>query len=67
MVAMTGSYFRGDSEAVLSRRDEARFETGDLHLPRAAERLPLAQIARYRLFFYTGRYVEAVERCSTRR
>ena len=27
MVAMTGSYFRGDSEAVLSSRDEARFKT----------------------------------------
>ena len=27
LVAMTGSYFRGDSEAVLSPADEARFET----------------------------------------
>ena len=27
MVAMTGSYFRGDSEAVLSLEDEARFRT----------------------------------------
>ena len=27
MVAMTGSYFRGDSEAVLAPADEARFET----------------------------------------
>ena len=27
IVAMTGSYFRGDAEAVLSPSDEARFET----------------------------------------
>ena len=27
LVAMTGSYFRGDSEAVLSPADEAKFET----------------------------------------
>jgi len=27
IVAMTGSYFRGDSEAVLAPKDEARFET----------------------------------------
>ena len=27
IVAMTGSYFRGDSEAILSAEDEARFET----------------------------------------
>jgi len=27
IVAMTGSFFRGDAEAVLSPRDEARFET----------------------------------------
>jgi hypothetical protein len=27
MVAMTGSYFRGDAEAVLLPEDEAKFET----------------------------------------
>ena len=27
IVAMTGSYFRGDSEAVLSTVDESKFET----------------------------------------
>ncbi len=27
IVAMTGSYFRGDAEAVLSPQDEARFDT----------------------------------------
>ncbi len=27
IVAMTGSYFRGDAEAVLSPRDQARFAT----------------------------------------
>jgi hypothetical protein len=27
VVAMTGAYFRGDSEAVLAPADEARFET----------------------------------------
>ena len=27
MVAMTGSYFRGDADAVLSPDDEAKFDT----------------------------------------
>lgn len=32
IVAMTGSYFRGDAVAVLDPQDEARFETVNLHL-----------------------------------
>ena len=32
IVAMTGSYFRGDAEAVLMPRDEAKFDSGHLHL-----------------------------------
>ena len=36
IVAMTGSYFRGDAEAVLMPEDEARFEDRDLHLLRAS-------------------------------
>ncbi len=39
IVAMTGSYFRGDAEDVLNPADQAKFETRHLHLLRAAQRL----------------------------
>ena len=62
IVAMTGSYFRGDAVAVLHPEDEAKFETvrytyyeqlaGYEHL----KRLDLAY------HFYTGEYVDAVPR-----
>ena len=46
---MTGSYFRGDAEAVLhpARRGEVRHR--HLHLLRAAQRLRVSQAARHRL------------------
>ncbi|MGI4951933.1 MAG: DEAD/DEAH box helicase [Janthinobacterium lividum] len=62
VVAMTGSYFRGDAEAVLSPEDEARFETvtytyyeqlnGYEHL----KRLDLGY------FFYAGSYADSILR-----
>lgn len=60
MVAMTGSYFRGDAEPVLSPEDESRFETvtytyyeqlnGYTHL----KQLDIGY------FFYTGPYVDDI-------
>ena len=60
IVAMTGSYFRGDAEAVLSPQDEARFDSvtytyyeqlnGYEHL----KRLDIGY------FFYSGAYVDDI-------
>ena len=60
MVAMTGSYFRGDAEAVLSPQDEAKFDTvvytyyeqlnGYEHL----KRLDIGY------FFYAGSYADDI-------
>ena len=60
LVAMTGSYFRGDSEAVLAPSEENKFETVTYTY--------YEQLTGYRwlksldigYFFYTGRYVDAV-------
>ena len=60
LLAMTGSYFRGDSEAVLGPADEARFVT--------VAYTYYEQLNGYRwlrgldigYFFYTGRYVDAI-------
>ncbi len=60
LVAMTGSYFRGDSEAVLAPSEENKFET--------VTHTYYEQLNGYRwlksldigYFFYTGRYVDAV-------
>src|SRR5699024_6970964 len=57
VIAMTGSYFRGDSEAVLSAADESKFETvtytyyEQLNGDRWLKSLDIGY------FFYTGRYV----------
>ena len=58
MVAMTGSYFRGDAEAVLSPADEARFETVSYtYYEQLAgyEHLKALDIGYY---FYAGSYVD---------
>ena len=60
LVAMTGSYFRGDSEAVLSPADESKFETiaytyyEQLNGYRWLKSLDIGY------FFYTGAYVNAI-------
>ncbi|MCE2908074.1 MAG: DEAD/DEAH box helicase [Burkholderiaceae bacterium] len=60
LVAMTGSYFRGDSEAVLSPADENKFDRvvytyyEQLNGYRWLKSLDIGY------FFYTGRYVDAV-------
>lgn len=62
LVAMTGSYFRGDSEAVLAPADEARFETVTYTYYEQLNGYNWLKSLDIGYFFYTGRYVEAVEK-----
>lgn len=60
VVAMTGSYFRGDSEAVLAPADEARFETVTYTYYEQLNGYSWLKSLDIGYFFYTGRYVDAV-------
>ena len=60
MVAMTGSYFRGDSEAVLAPADEARFETITYTYYEQLNGYQWLKALDIGYFFYTGAYVDAV-------
>ncbi|XVJ69510.1 MAG: DEAD/DEAH box helicase [Rhizobacter sp.] len=60
LVAMTGSYFRGDSEAVLSPTDEARFETVTYTYYEQLNGYQWLKSLDVGYFFYSGPYVEAV-------
>ncbi len=60
MVAMTGSYFRGDSEAVLAPIDEARFETVTYTYYEQLNGYQWLKSLDIGYFFYTGPYVDAV-------
>ncbi len=60
MVAMTGSYFRGDSVAVLAPADEARFETVTYTYYEQLNGYNWLKSLDIGYFFYTGRYVDAV-------
>lgn len=63
IVAMTGSYFRGDAVPVLTPEDEAKFETVTYtyyEQLNGYEHLKQLDIG---YFFYTGRYLEAIEHC----
>lgn len=60
LVAMTGSYFRGDSEAVLSPTDEALFETVTYTYYEQLNGYNWLKSLDIGYFFYTGRYVDAV-------
>jgi superfamily II DNA or RNA helicase len=62
LVAMTGSYFRGDSEAVLTPADEAKFETVTYTYYEQLNGYNWLKSLDIGYFFYTGRYVEAVEK-----
>lgn len=62
IVAMTGSYFRGDAEAVLAPQDEAKFDTVTYtyyEQLNGYEHLKQLDIG---YFFYTGAYVDDVEK-----
>jgi superfamily II DNA or RNA helicase len=60
LVAMTGSYFRGDSEAVLSPTDEARFETVTYTYYEQLNGYQWLKSLDVGYFFYSGPYVDAV-------
>jgi superfamily II DNA or RNA helicase len=60
VVAMTGSYFRGDSEAVLAPANEARFETVTYTYYEQLNGYNWLKSLDIGYFFYTGRYVDAV-------
>lgn len=60
IVAMTGSYFRGDSEAVLAPADEARFETVTYTYYEQLNGYNWLKSLDIGYFFYTGRYLDAI-------
>ncbi len=62
LVAMTGSYFRGDSEAVLAPSDEAKFETITYTYYEQLNGYRWLKSLDIGYFFYTGPYVNAVNK-----
>ncbi len=60
LLAMTGSYFRGDSAAVLSPADEVRFETVTYTYYQQLNGYRWLKSLDIGYFFYTGRYVDAI-------
>jgi superfamily II DNA or RNA helicase len=60
LVAMTGSYFRGDSEAVLAPADEAKFETVTYTYYEQLNGYQWLKSLDIGYFFYTGPYVDAI-------
>jgi hypothetical protein len=60
LVAMTGSYFRGDAEAVLSPGDEAKFETVTYTYYEQLNGYEYLKSLDIGYFFYTGRYLDAI-------
>ena len=60
IVAMTGSYFRGDAAAVLSPSDEARFETVTYTYYEQLNGYQYLKALGIGYFFYTGRYLDAI-------
>ncbi len=61
LVAMTGSYFRGDAEAVLSPEDESRFATVTYTYYEQLNGYEFLKSLEIGYYFYSGRYVDAVE------
>jgi len=62
IVAMTGSYFRGDAEAVLAPQDEARFETVTYTYYEQLNGYEYLKSLDIGYFFYTGRYLDAIKK-----
>lgn len=60
LVAMTGSYFRGDSEAVLGPTDESKFETITYTYYEQLNGYQWLKSLDIGYFFYTGPYVDAI-------
>jgi hypothetical protein len=63
VVAMTGSYFRGDAAPVLTPEDEAKFETVSFTYFEQLNGYEHLKALNIGYFFYTGRYLEAIEHC----
>lgn len=62
LVAMTGSYFRGDAEAVLSPEDESKFVTVTYTYYEQLNGYEFLKSLEIGYYFYSGRYVDAVEK-----
>jgi hypothetical protein len=60
LVAMTGSYFRGDTVAVLAPQDENRFETVTYTYYEQLNGYTYLKSLEIGYFFYTGRYLDAI-------
>jgi hypothetical protein len=60
IVAMTGSYFRGDTVAVLTPQDESRFETVTYTYYEQLNGYTYLKSLDIGYFFYTGRYLDAI-------
>ncbi|HBR83705.1 MAG TPA: DEAD/DEAH box helicase [Erythrobacter sp.] len=63
IVAMTGSYFRGDAVPVLTPEDEAKFEPVTYTYYEQLNGYEHLKALNIGYFFYTGRYLEAIEHC----
>lgn len=61
LVAMTGSYFRGDAVPVLMPEDEAKFETVTYTYYEQLNGYEHLKSLEIGYFFYTGRYLNAIE------
>ena len=60
VVAMTGSYFRGDAEAVLTPQDEAKFETVTYTYYEQLNGYEYLKRLDIGYFFYSGSYVDEI-------
>lgn len=60
MVAMTGSYFRGDAEAVLAPDDEARFETVTYTYYEQLNGYEYLKSLEIGYYFYSGKYIDSI-------
>ncbi len=62
VIAMTGSYFRGDAEAVLTPSDEAKFETVTYTYYEQLNGYQFLKRLDIGYFFYSGSYVDDILR-----
>ncbi|MBY5428286.1 DEAD/DEAH box helicase [Rhizobium johnstonii] len=60
LVAMTGSYFRGDAEAVLAPQDESKFVTVTYTYYEQLNGYDHLKSLDVGYFFYSGRYLDAI-------
>lgn len=60
IVAMTGSYFRGDSEAVLAPQDEAKFDTVTYTYYEQLSGYEYLKQLDIGYFFYSGSYIDSL-------